>query len=97
MIVSEIEDTIVEGFRDRCQLPYAHWITLLILQARTDLLPPHIQRELTDIVTVFPHYDPRQKMRAHVDFRALAAHGRAPPASPRATCSSGAIPNTEEE
>ena len=53
------------------------------------------------IVTVFPHYDPRQMMRTHVDFRAPAPppapHGRAPPASPRATHSSGAVPEIEEE
>ena len=30
LIVSEIEDTILESFRGRRQLPYAHWITLLI-------------------------------------------------------------------
>jgi len=98
--VSEIEDTIAEGFRGCCQLPYAHWLTYLILRARVDPLPPHIQRELSEIVTVFPHYDPRQ-MRTHVDLQApappLAPRGRAPPASPRATRSSGAVPEIEEE
>jgi hypothetical protein len=52
-------------------------------------------------VTVFPHYNPRKMMRKHVDLRAptppLAPHGRAPPTSPRATHSSGAVPETEEE
>ena len=67
-IVSEIKDTIAEGFQGRRQLPYAHWITLLILHARADPLPPHIQREVTQTVIVFPHYDPRQMMRAHVDL-----------------------------
>ena len=51
----EIEDTIAEGFRGRRQLPYAHWITLLILRARPEPLPAHLQRELTDTDTVFPH------------------------------------------
>jgi hypothetical protein len=101
LIVSEIEDTIAEGFRGRRQLPYAHWITLLILRTREDPLPPHIQRELTDIETLFPHYDPRQMMRAHVNLQApappLAPCGRAPPVSPRATHSSGAVPETKEE
>ena len=40
--MSEIEDTVAEGFRGRRQLPYAHWITMLILRARVDPLPPHI-------------------------------------------------------
>jgi len=78
LIESEIEDTIAEGFRGRRQLPYAHWLTYLILRARADPLPPDIQRKLTDTVTLFPHYDPRQMMRTHVDLRALA-----PPATPR--------------
>jgi len=60
LIVSEIEDTISESFRGRRQLPYAHWITLLILRARPVPLPAHLQRELTDSDTVFPRYDPRQ-------------------------------------
>ena len=57
-IVSEIKDTISESFRGRRQLPYAHWITLLILRARPVPLPAHLQRELTDSDTVFPHYTP---------------------------------------
>jgi len=68
LIVSEIEDTVGEGFRGRRQLPYAHWITLLILHARLEPLPAHLQRELTDADTVFPHYDPRQMLRAHHDL-----------------------------
>jgi len=59
LIVSEIEDTNLESFRGHRQLPYAHWITLLILRARSEPLPAHLQRELTDSDTVFPHYDPR--------------------------------------
>ena len=70
--MSEIEDTIAEGFKDCRQLPYAHWLTYLILRARVDPLPPRIQRELTNTVTVFPHYDPRQMIRIHVDLRAPA-------------------------
>jgi len=73
----------------------------LILRARADPLPPHLQRELSEIVTVFSHYDPRQMMSTHVDLRApappQASRGRAPPASPRATRSSGVVPETEEE
>ena len=99
--MSEIEDTVAVGFRDRCQLPYAHWNTMLILHARADPLPPLIWRELTYTVTVFPHYDPRQMLRAHVDLRAPAPppapHGRAPPPSPMATRSSGGVLEIEEE
>ena len=58
LIVSEIEDTISESFRGRRHLPYAHWITLLILRARPEPLPAHLQRELSDVDTVFPPYDP---------------------------------------
>jgi len=101
LIVSEIEDTIAESFRGRRQLSYAHWITLLILRARPVPLLAHLQRELRDSDTVFPHYDPRQMLRAHYDLRAPppppAPHGQVPPPSPRATHSSGAVPETEEE
>ena len=89
------------GFRGHRPLPYAHWITLLILHAWANPLPPHIQRELTDTVTIFPHYDPCQMLRAHVDLQApappLAPHGRVPPLSPRATRSTGGVLETEEE
>ena len=33
LLLSEMEDTIAEGFKGRRQLPYAHWITFLILKA----------------------------------------------------------------
>jgi len=92
LIVSEIEDTILESFRGRRELPYAHWITMLILRARLVPLPPHLQRELSDLDMVFPHYDPRQMLRAHYDLRAPppppAARGPVPPPSPRGTRSS---------
>jgi len=60
LIVSEIEDTISKSFRGRRQLSYAHWITLLVLHARPEPLPAHLQRELIDVDTVFPHYNPRR-------------------------------------
>lgn len=82
-------------------MPYANWVTLLILRARPEPLPAHLQRELTDADTVFPHYDPRQMLRAHHDLRAPppppAPRGQVPPLSPRATRSSGVVPETEEE
>ena len=30
VMLSEMEDTLVEGFRGHRQLPYAHWITFLL-------------------------------------------------------------------
>jgi len=101
LIVSEIEDTISESFRGRRQLPYAHWITLLILRARPEPLPAHLQRDLSDADTAFPHYDPRQMLRAHYDLRAPPPppelRGQVPPLSPRATHSLGAVHEIEEE
>jgi len=101
LIVSEIEDTISESFRGRRQLPYAHWITLLILRARPLRLPAHLQRELTESDTVFPHYDPRQMLRALHNLRAAppprAPRGLVPPPSPRGTRSTTAVPETEEQ
>jgi len=101
LIVSEIEDTISESFRGRRQLPYTHWITLLILRARPLPLPAHLQRELIESDTVFPHYDPRQMLRAHHDLRAAppprAPRGPVPPPSPRGTRSTAAVPEIEEQ
>ena len=101
LIVSEIEDTISESLRGRRQLPYAHWITLLILRARPVPLLAHLQRELTNSDTVFPHYNPRQMFRAHHDLRATppphAPRGLVPPPSPRGTRSTGAVPETDEQ
>ena len=33
LLLSEMEDTITEGFKGHRQLPYAHWITFLMLKA----------------------------------------------------------------
>jgi hypothetical protein len=32
LLLSEMEDTIAEGFKGHRQLPYAHWITFLMLK-----------------------------------------------------------------
>ena len=98
--MSEIEDTIGEGFSGRRQQPYTHWITLLILCARPEPLPAHLQRELTDTDMVFPHYNPRHMLRVHHNLRAPplpALRGPVPPPSPRTTCCLRAVPETEEE
>jgi len=74
---------------------------MIILRARPVPLPAHLQRELSDSDTVFPHFDPRQMLRAHHDLRATppprAPRGPVPPPSPRGTRSSGAVPETEEQ
>ena len=74
---------------------------MIILRARPVPLPAHLQRELSDSDTVFPHYDPRQMLRAHHDLRAppppRAPRGQVPPPSPRGTRSSGAVLETEED
>ena len=44
VILSEMEDIFVEGFRGHRQLPYAHWITFLIHRAVT-VRPPEMLAE----------------------------------------------------
>ena len=39
VMLLEMDDTLAEGFRGHCQLPYAHWITFLILQAISQMSP----------------------------------------------------------
>ena len=58
LILLEMEDTLVEGFKGHCQLPYAHWIYFLILQACSHI-PPKVVSELTSTTTKFPEYDMR--------------------------------------
>ena len=74
---------------------------MLILHARLEPLPAHLQRDLIDADTVFPQYDPRRMLRAHHDLRAPppppAPCGQVSPLSPRATHSSGAVLETQEE
>jgi hypothetical protein len=57
-MLCEIEDTLAEGFKGHCQLPYAHWICFLI-QCACDL-PAEIRAEISDTTTAFPEYDIRQ-------------------------------------
>ena len=56
VILSEMEDTLVEGFRGHRQLPYAHWITFLIHRAVT-VRPPKILIEYSGATTEFPAYN----------------------------------------
>jgi hypothetical protein len=58
LMVSEMEDTLAEGFKGHRQLPYAHWICFIIRSALE--LPSEISAEITETTTVFPEYDIHQ-------------------------------------
>jgi len=53
VMLSEMEDTLVEGFRGHRQLPYAHWITFLLQKAVTHK-SPETMAEWTCATTEFP-------------------------------------------
>jgi hypothetical protein len=55
LMLCEMEDTLAEGFKGHCQLPYAHWICFIIRSACE--LPPEIRAEISDTTTAFPEYD----------------------------------------
>jgi hypothetical protein len=55
LMLCEMEDTLAEGFKGHCQLPYAHWIYFLIWCACD--LPAEIREEIIDTTTTFPEYD----------------------------------------
>ena len=65
LLLSEMEDTIVEGFRGHRQLPYAHWITFLIHRAVT-VRPPEMLAEYSGATTEFPTYNITQMHRHSV-------------------------------
>jgi hypothetical protein len=52
-MLSEMEDTLAEGFRGHRQLPYAHWITFLIQQAVSQMTLETLA-ELISATTEFP-------------------------------------------
>jgi hypothetical protein len=58
LMMSEMEDTLAEGFKGYRQLPYAHWICFIIRSALE--LPSEISAEITETTTVFPEYDIHQ-------------------------------------
>ena len=62
LLLSEMEDTIVEGFRGHRQLPYAHWITFLIHKAVT-VRPPEMLAEYSGATIEFPIYNLTQMIR----------------------------------
>ena len=59
LLLSEMEDTIAEGFKGHRQLPYAHWVTFLIHRAITVRLPEMIA-EYSGATTEFPTYNMSQ-------------------------------------
>ena len=61
VILSEMEDTLAEGFRGHRQLPYAHWITFLIRNA-VIVKSPETMAEYTGATTEFPPYNMTQML-----------------------------------
>jgi hypothetical protein len=51
-----MEDTIAEGFKGHRQLPYAHWITFLILKAMQVRTPKKVA-EYRGASIEFPAYN----------------------------------------
>ena len=62
LLLSEIEDTIAEGFRGRRQLPYAHWITFLIHRVVT-MRPPEMLAEYSGATIEFPAHNMAKMIR----------------------------------
>ena len=62
LLLSEMEDTIAEGFRCHRQLPYAHWITSLIHRAVT-VRPLEMLAEYSGATTEFPTYNLTQMIQ----------------------------------
>ena len=61
VILSEMEDTLVEGFRGHRQLSYAHWITFLVRKAVTQK-SPETMVEYTGATTEFSPYNMTQML-----------------------------------
>ena len=62
LLLSEMEDTIAKGFKGRRQLPYAHWITFIILKAVT-VRSLEMVAEYRGSTTEFPTYNLAQRIR----------------------------------
>ena len=56
LLLSEMKDMIVEGFKGHRQLPYAHWITFIILKA-VIVRSPEMVVEYRGATTEFPAYN----------------------------------------
>ena len=70
LLLSEMEDTIAEGFRGHRQLSYAHWITFLIHRAVT-VRPPEMLTKYSGATIEFPTYNMTQMIR-HSAVRTLS-------------------------
>ena len=66
-MLSEMEDTLAEGFRGHRPLPYAYWITFLLQKAVTHK-SPETMAEWTGATTEFPQYD-MSRMLCHSHAR----------------------------
>ena len=62
LLLSEMEDTIAEGFKGRRQLPSAHWITFLMLKA-VQVRTPEMVVEYRGATIEFPAYNMAQRIR----------------------------------
>ena len=62
VILYEMNDTLVEGFRGHKQSSYAHWITFLIHRAVT-MRPPKMLAEYSGATTEFLAYNMTQMLR----------------------------------
>ena len=56
LLLLEMEDTIAEGFKGCRQLPYAHWITFLMLKA-VQVRTPEMVVEYKGATTEFLAYN----------------------------------------
>ena len=61
VILSEMEDTLAEGFRGHRQLPYAHWIIFLIRKAII-VKSPETMAEYTGATIEFPPHNLTQML-----------------------------------
>ena len=75
LLLSEMEDTIAEGFRGHRQLPYAHWITFMIHRAVT-VRPLEMLAEYSGDTTEFPAYNMTQMLRHSVGRTPSQSHRR---------------------
>ena len=57
-----MEDMIAEGLKGRRQLPYAHWITFLMLKA-VQVRTPEMVAEYRGATTEFSAYNMAQRIR----------------------------------
>ena len=76
VILSEMEDTLAEGFRGHQQLPYAHWITFLIRKV-VIVKSLETMAEYIGSTTKFPPYNMTQMLR-HSRARTPSQSSRCP-------------------